>query len=115
MNKEADKKNTGVTSVEHIEVMPPVDIMEDNDSYIMFFEVPGTNASAVKAEVENNILTVECASTLQRNKRPVLFKRIFRLSKAVDVSKITATAADGVLKLHLPKADHVKPFRVPVA
>lgn len=100
---------------ENIEIMPPVDIIEENDAFIMHFEVPGSNSGAVKVEVENGILTVECASTLRRNKRPVLFKRVFRLSKAIDIGKISAAAVDGVLTLTLPKAEHVKPIRVPVA
>jgi len=115
MHNQSDKKTEELKPLEPVEIMPPVDIVEDLDTYIMYFEVPGTNASAVKAEVDNNILTVECASTLQRRHRPVLFKRVFRLSKAVDVNKITAAVADGVLTLKLPKADHVKPFKVPVA
>ena len=95
--------------------MPPVDITEESDCYNMYFEVPGCNSTSVKAEVENNILSVECASTLRKNKRPVLYKRVFRLSRAVDVSKITAEVKDGILTLNLPKAEHVKPFKVPVA
>ena len=98
MHNQSDKKTEELKPLEPVEIMPPVDIVEDLDTYIMYFEVPGTNAS-----------------TLQRRHRPVLFKRVFRLSKAVDVNKITAAVADGVLTLKLPKADHVKPFKVPVA
>ncbi|MBE6366865.1 MAG: Hsp20/alpha crystallin family protein [Lentisphaerae bacterium] len=101
--------------VENIELVPPVDITEDPDAFTMYFEVPGCNAASVKVEVENGILTVECASTLRRSHRPILFKRIFRLSRAVDISKISAATCDGVLTLTLPKAEHSKPFRVPVA
>ena len=117
MTSEITKTNTSEVSgkVENIEIMPPVDIVEDHEAYTMIFEVPGVNSSSVKAEVENNILTVECASTLRRNQHPVLFKRVFRLSRAVDIAKITACTKDGILTLTLPKAEHVKPFKVPVA
>ena len=115
MSNEITKTTAATKPVENIEIMPPVDIFEDNDQFIMHFEVPGCNASSVKAEVENSILTVECASTLRRNQRPVLFKRVFRLSRAVDIAGITAATKDGVLTLTLPKVEHVKPFRVPVA
>ena len=108
-------KNETAHPVENIEVMPPVDIVEESDKFLMYFEIPGCNASSVKAEVDNGILTVECASVLRRNRRPLLFKRVFRLSKAVDVNQITAKTCDGVLTLTLPKAEHVKPFKVPVA
>ena len=115
MNSELPEKPVANPAEENIEIMPPVDITEESDCYNMYFEVPGSNSSSVKAEVANNVLTVECASTLRRNKRPVLYKRVFRLSRAVDVSKITAEVKDGILSLKLPKADHVKPFKVPVA
>ena len=115
MTSEVNKTVSPAPIEENIEIMPPVDITEESDCYNMYFEVPGSNSSSVKAEVANNILTVECASTLRRGKRPILYKRVFRLSSAVDVNKITAEVKDGILMLKLPKADHVKPFKVPVA
>lgn len=115
MSNEITKAADTPKVVENIEVMPPVDIVEDNDNFIMYFEVPGCNASSVKVEIENSVLSVECASTLRRNHRPVLFKRVFRLSRAVDIAKITAVTKDGILTLTLPKAEHVKPFRVPIS
>lgn len=115
MSSEVSKNVSPAPVEENIEIMPPVDITEESDCYNMYFEVPGSNSSSVKAEVANNILTVECASTLRRGKRPILYKRVFRLSNAVDVNKITAEVKDGILALKLPKADHVKPFKVPVA
>ena len=115
MSNDAEKKSEETKTVENIEIMPPVDIVEDHEEYVMYFEVPGVNSKSVKVEVENNILTVECASTLRRGRRPVLFKRIFRLTRAVDITRITAAVTDGILTLKLPKAEHVKPFKVPVA
>jgi HSP20 family molecular chaperone IbpA len=115
MSNEIVKTKEEPKATENIEILPAVDIMEDAECYIMHFEVPGCNSSSVKVEVENSILTVECASTLRRHKRPVLFKRAFKLSRAVDITRITAATADGVLTLTMPKAEHVKPYRVPVA
>ena len=115
MSIDTVNKSEETKTVENIEIMPPVDIVEDHEEFVMYFEVPGVNSKSVKVEVENNILTVECASTLRKNNRPVLYKRVFRLTRAVDVNKITAEVKDGILSLKLPKADHVKPFKVPVA
>ena len=114
MTDTANKITSNQIAIENIEIMPPVDIMEDNDAFTMHFEVPGCNSSSVKVEVENGILSLECASTLRRGKRPVMFKRVFRLSRAVDVSKISAKTSDGVLTLVLPKAEHVKPVKITV-
>ena len=43
MSNELTKKNEEVKPVENIEVMPPVDITEDNECLTMYFEVPGSN------------------------------------------------------------------------
>jgi len=115
MSNEVAKTAENTKVVENIEVMPPVDIVENPENYIMHFEVPGCNSASVKVEVENSVLSVECASTLRRNRRPIVFKRSFRLSRAVDIARITAITCDGVLTLSLPKAEHVKPIRIPVA
>jgi HSP20 family molecular chaperone IbpA len=115
MSNEMVKTATENKAIENLEVMPPVDIIENSENFIMYFEIPGCNSSSVKVEVENGVLSVECASTLRRNKRPIVFKRAFRLSRAVDIARISAATCDGVLTLTLPKAEHVKPFRITVA
>ena len=42
------------------------------------------------------------------------FRRTFRVSESIDASKIAAEYADGVLRLHLPKAESARPRKVPV-
>ncbi len=115
MNSEIVKTTGHRQDTESVELMPPVDIAEDSENFTMVFEIPGANAGSVKVEVENGVLNVEAASTLRRGTHPVVFKRAFRLSRAVDIAKVSAETRDGVLYLTLPKAEHVKSFRVPVA
>ena len=47
MSNELSKTVADTPVEEKIEIMPPVDITEEDDCYNMFFEVPGTNASSV--------------------------------------------------------------------
>ncbi len=42
------------------------------------------------------------------------FYRTFRVSEQIDASRIEAEYADGVLKLHLPKVEAVKPRKITV-
>ena len=42
------------------------------------------------------------------------YYRTFQVSEAVDASKITADYSDGVLTLHLPKTEAVKPRKIEV-
>ena len=103
-----------VEEIERIEVRPAVDIIEGEEGVCIFFEVPGANAKSVDVEVNDGVLYMSAKSTITRNGRPVLFKRAFQISDAVDVEKITAKTTDGVLKLVLPKSEKAKVHKIKV-
>jgi HSP20 family molecular chaperone IbpA len=42
------------------------------------------------------------------------YRRSFDVSESVDAAKIRAEMRDGVLTLHLPKAERHKPRQIPV-
>ena len=96
------------------EVVPVADIVEENDKAMVYFEVPGTNSKRVKVEVKNSTLTIEAESYLERHGKPVLFKRSFELSDAVDVDNIKAKTEDGVLTLTLPKSESAQVKKITV-
>ena len=43
------------------------------------------------------------------------YYRSFQISEAIDAGKISAEYADGVLTLHLPKTEAVKPRKIAVS
>lgn len=96
------------------EVVPVADVVEENDKAMVYFEVPGTNSKKVKVEVKNSTLTIEAESYLERHGKPVLFKRSFELSDAVDVDNIKAKTEDGVLTLTLPKSESAQVKKITV-
>ena len=96
------------------EVIPAVDIVEENEKAVAFFEVPGADSSHIRVEVRNSNLIVEAESSLERNGKPVLFKRIFGLSDTVDIEHITAQTRDGVLTLTLPKSETAQVKKIAV-
>lgn len=114
MEKDMQEKNEVRTMPEPVTIVPLVDIMENNEGVTLTFEVPGANSESVDIEVLNNIMTMSAKSSLQRNGRPVVFKRNFRLSEDVDVQNITAKTKDGVLTLEIPKAERAKVHRIKV-
>lgn len=103
-------------------VTPPVDIIEYKDKLVLQADVPGVGKDAVKVNVENNILTLEAnhgAETQQeatyREYQLANFYRQFEFSEQIDAEKIAADLKNGVLTVHLPKVEKVKPKQIPVA
>ena len=96
--------------VEPVEMRPAVDIIEGAEGVSLFFEVPGANAKSVEVEVDDGVLYVNAKSSLTRKGRPVVYKRAFYLSDAVNTAGITAKAADGLLTVWLPRTENARPL-----
>lgn len=110
--KNEEKKE--LQKLETIEIMPLVDIIEDDHAMIMYFEIPGAKAENVSVEIANRILTIEAKSCLTRKGREVVFKRCFQLSNSTDAGKVHAKTEDGVLTLTLPKSEEAKVHKIQV-
>ncbi len=105
--------------------LPLVDIFEEPDVIRLAAELPGVRPEDVKISVEDNLLTIkgtkeqvaeEKAEKVHRYERTYgAFERTFRLSAAIDVSKIKANCDLGVLTITLPKAETAKPHLIEVA
>lgn len=92
--------------------VPPVDLVECHDRYLLTVEVPGLAREDVTLEVAGQMLTVRGArpaptlcperyQQLERGQGP--FSRAFRFSAPIDGSAITADIHDGVLTITVPK------------
>lgn len=103
-------------------VTPPVDIIEYKDKLVLQADVPGVGKDAVKVNVENNVLTLEAVPSAGPNNDATYreyelanFYRQFEFSEQIDAEKISADLKNGVLTVHLPKVEKVKPKQIPVA
>ncbi len=104
--------------------VPPVNIVESNDHYIVEADLPGVAKEGLEITVEDNELTiigrrtdfqeVPNAEVLYQESRPGDFRRVFELDPTIDTSKINAKMQQGVLTLTLPKAEKVKPRKISV-
>lgn len=108
------KQNNEVENTPAYEVRPAVDVTEENEGITIAFEIPGVNSKAVELGVKERVLSLIAKSTLTRRGMPVVYKRAFQLSDAVDVERITAKTQDGVLTLFLPKSEKAKVHRIQV-
>ncbi len=99
----------------------PVDIREDENNYYVDADLPGFDRKQIDVTLRENVLTItanaEQPDTQQveylRRERPTgSLQRSFRLSAAVDDSKIEAKLDHGVLHLVLPKRAEVRPKKI---
>jgi len=101
---------------------PRVDILETENELTLFADVPGVKPDAVDVRFENGelILHARCsprhegANYLAREYGVGNFYRAFTISQDIDTDKITAELKNGVLTLHLPKSEAVKPRRITI-
>ena len=99
---------------QYMEVLPAADIIDDEKNAVISLEVPGANAQTVTVEVKDQILSMEARSSLCYHGMPLLYKRSFQLSDAIDVENISAKTQDGVLTVTLPKSERAKVHRIQV-
>lgn len=102
------------------------DLAADKQGYLFRFDVPGVPKDAIDISVENDLLTVsgerpepfvaeEGRSVVRRETLAGKFQRAFRLPEDADTQQVTATYADGVLEIRVPRAASVQPRRIPIA
>ena len=99
---------------ECITIRPTVDVTDEYDGMEITFELPGVSADNVELEIKNRLLTLKAKSSLHRHDLPIIYKRAFYLSDAVDADNISARISDGVLTLFLPKSESAKTHKITV-
>lgn len=102
-------------------IAPPVDIYETEDALVVVVDLPGVNKNDVDIRVEDNVLTIKGkadyippADLLRGEFNLQGYYRQFQLSDDVDQSRISAESKNGVLTIHLPKAEKSKPRQIKV-
>jgi len=100
---------------------PPGDIFAVECGLAVIVDMPGVGKDDVDVRVENDVLTLSGKSKEALPETPIYtefqlanFFRQFQLSDRVDQDKIRAEAKNGVLTLHLPKAEKAKPKKIAV-
>jgi HSP20 family protein len=111
---QTSRKTSGVGSADTVSWIPPVDIYETGDSYILTAELPGVEQPDIKIEVTGSELTIRgerrflppCAAENYHRLETVRgrFLRTFTLPDKLNSDGITANFKDGVLEVRLPKA-----------
>lgn len=91
--------------------VPPVDLAELDDRYLLAIELPGMTREEITLEFADQVLTVRgtrpaqaCPERYQQLERGQgQFSRSFRFATSVTAESIAADIVDGVLTVVIPK------------
>ncbi len=104
--------------------IPTVDISENDQEYLIKAELPEVKKEDVKVTVEDSVLTIQGERRQEKEEKGKKYHRVersygsfvrsFTLPESVDEGAVKAEYKDGILNLHLPKTEKVKPKAIDV-
>ena len=99
--------------------VPAINILDNENEFIIEFAAPGMKKSDFIIDVENDILTITAEERTEDETKGTnytrreffynAFERSFTLPETVDSDKIKANYTDGVLGISIPKKEEAKP------
>ncbi|CAN5350982.1 Hsp20/alpha crystallin family protein [soil metagenome] len=104
--------------------MPPLDIFETQENYVVTTEIPGVAPEAVEVSVEDSTLTItgerpfysgvpeEAFHRVERRYGP--FARSLTLPQRANTESIQASFDKGVLTIEVPKVEEAKPKKITI-
>lgn len=101
----------------------PMDAWQEDEEFVVAFDLPGVAADSVDIDVERNVLTVRAErkdpkgedTELIAAERPRgVFSRQLILGDALDTEAVKASYDAGVLTLRIPVAEKAKPRRIEI-
>ena len=104
--------------------VPSADVIESEDGYHFYFEMPGVKGDSISVKLEDSALIVEAErkrpeftgkTTSHRSERNYRkFHRAFRLPEQYASQPVTASYKDGVLEVSIAKPAEAKPVKIQV-
>jgi HSP20 family molecular chaperone IbpA len=103
---------------------PAVDIVETPEELLVLADMPGVTPEGLDIRLEGDVLTISGRPKAEdyEGLKPVHveysvggFHRRFTLGEAIDRDRIKAELKNGVLGLHLPKAERARARRIEVS
>lgn len=129
LEREVDRLLRGVNlTVQGIRVgrqFPALNLYELPDEYLMTAELPGVKVEDLELTVVGGILTlrgdrktpdgIDDDRYRRRERFRGAWQRSVTLPERIREELLSADFTNGILKIHLPKADELKPRQIPVA
>ncbi len=120
--REFDRLTQQLAGTTNRPAVMPMDAWREGEAFVLEFDLPGIAKESIDLDVERNVLTVRAERTgrngdweMLATERPRgLFSRQLVLGDNLDLDRIDAAYADGVLRLTIPVAEKAKPRRIEV-
>lgn len=120
--QQSDDASSGATA----DWVPPVDIEESKDRFVIYADVPGVDPSSVEVTLENGVLTLSGSreDRVEQQDQPERrrierargrFYRRFTLPDTADADNVSARGNHGVIEVVIPKRAASQPRRISVA
>jgi len=116
--------NGSATTAATADWVPPADVEEYSDRFVLKLDVPGVNAASIDITLENGVLAITGAreqdtgekdcERARRERAYGRFHRRFTLPDTVDSTSVHATGRNGVLEVNIPKQPKAQPRRIEV-
>ena len=104
--------------------MPPMDLLETSEEFVLRADLPGLAEEDVTIEVEDSTLTVSGERNSEHEANGEGYHRVERafgtfarsltLPKGVDPEAVSARFNRGVLEIRIPKPEERKPRRISI-
>ncbi|MEM1202466.1 MAG: Hsp20/alpha crystallin family protein [Acidobacteriota bacterium] len=105
---------------------PAMDIVETDDAFVATADLPGIEKDAIEISLDDGMLSISGERTQEHvegegtNFRRIErsfggFRRAFTLPQGVDLEKVKAEFANGVLTLTLPKVETLKARKISIS
>ncbi len=105
--------------------IPPMDLVETDDHFVLRADLPGLSDGDVKIEVQDNVLTLSGERRFEHEAKKDGFYRVERgsgsfarsltLPEGTNLEAIAASFDKGVLEVRIPKPEQRKPRRVEIS
>jgi HSP20 family protein len=105
--------------------IPAMDLVETGEHFVLKADLPGMTESDVNIEIEKNVLTVSGERRTEHEEKHEgyyrlerstgAFSRSLTLPEGIDAGAVTASFANGVLEVRIPKPEQPQPQRVQIA
>ena len=118
VNRLFDGFTGSLPRTENATIVPPVDVEETPEAFVVRADLPGVDQKDVRVSLMGDTLTIRGSRTDSRDKKDHSFHRLersygefersFTFGTPVKSDGVRAQVRDGVLEVHVPKADEAK-------